>query len=277
MDDQEYVHRLNAMYEDVYDKENHCCRHWTLCKSKEPVKFCFDRVKIGEKYGTTYPKILFVGLEGVRKGVADYRIPPISRDNDNSKPSLSVYNNHYKGVRYVLSYLLAKLSNEAPPASGKKRDLSQPPYTEHLKHYCLTNLYKCAFGDPQKSVGLMHTDAMKKQCPEILFSEIEILRPDMIVIQAVAGLPEHFWERLKTRFHCNGDFVISAQRNDNTSAFRLYYDDGQPFYCIRTYHGNGFPYPDRHGGVFPSNAEYIHTELNPILDAVVRQYAKQQP
>lgn len=270
----EYVKQLDEMYDEIYCNEScgNRCEHWEKCKPNdpnEPVKFYFDRVKVGKEYGTIYPKILFAGLEGVHGKVVDYRISQII------EPSLTAFNNHYKGVRYVLSYLLSKFTDNTPPQNSSSDELNQEQYNEHLKHYCLTNLYKCAFGKPDKNSGLTHTVEMQNECYKIFLKEINLLRPDIVVIQVVSNRPKNLWKSMVKAYGNKEELLKSAERNTNTSVYRLMYDDGAPFYCIWTYHGNGAPFAKQRGGRFGNNnIEYIENELNPVLDEVVIQFLK---
>lgn len=268
----EYVKQLNEMYDEIYCNEScgNCCEHWEKCKPNdpnEPVKFYFDRVKVGKEYGTIYPKVLFAGLEGKYGDVANYRVQEIS------EPDLVADNYHYNGVRYVLSYLLSKLFNKTPPKDATKTELFQNDFIEHLKHYCLTNIYKCAFGKSSKSRGLTHTVEMQNECYKIFLKEIDILRPDIVVVQIVSNRPKNLWKSMVKTYGNKEELLKSADRKANTSTYRLYYDNGTPFYCIWTYHGSGRPH--NKGKVFgDNNIEYIETELNPILDEVVIQFLK---
>ncbi len=263
----EYINQLNEMYDKTYNNSScgNCCPHWDKCKPDEPVKFYFDRVKVGEEYGTSHPKILFSGLEGKYGEVSDYRIPEIF------KPSLDANNSHYIGVRYVLSYLLSKLSNETTPINADVSELSADKFVEQLKHYCLTNIYKCAFGSPENSRGLTHTKVMKTECYKIFLKEIDILRPDFVVIQAVSEVPKNLWKSMLDKYGRNYKLLKGDGQKNNTSAYQLHYEDGTSFYCIWTYHGSGRPHGI--GKAFgANNIDYIQNELNPILDKVIEDY-----
>ena len=263
----EYINQLNEMYDKTYNDSicGNRCPHWKKCKPDEPVKFCFDRVKVGEGYGTSHPKILFSGLEGKHGEVSDYRIPEIF------KPSLDANNSHYIGVRYVLSYLLSKLSNQPAPTNADISELSADKFVEHLKHYCLTNIYKCAFGSPENSRGLTHTKTMKTECYKIFLKEIDILRPDFVVIQAVSEVPENLWKSMLVKYGRNYKLLKGDGQKNNTSAYQLHYEDGTLFYCIWSYHGSGRPHGI--GKAFgDNNIDYIQNELNPILDKAIEAY-----
>lgn len=268
----DYERQLNEMYENIYCNEScgNRCEHWEKCKPndpKKPVKFYFDRVKVGKEYGTIYPKILFSGLEGKHDNKDNYRITEISN------PSKDATNSHYIGVRYVLSYLLSNLLGEKPPINASIEELSNDRFVEYLKHFCLTNIYKCAFGQPSQSRGLTHTKSMRDECYKIFLKEIDILHPEIIVIQAATDVPIRLWKSMIKSYGNKEELLKGDGQKNNTSAFRLYYEDGTPFYCIWTYHGSGRPH--NKGKVFgDNNIEYIENELNPVLDEVIIQFLK---
>lgn len=269
MNYEQYVGQLNKMYDDIYCNKEHGnrCIHWEKCKPDEPVKFCFDRVKVGKEYGTIYPKILFSGLEGKHGSIADYRIPEIAQ------PGLDADNSHYMGVRYVLSYLLSGISGKPQPLNADKTVLSAADFVEHLKHYALTNLYKCAFGKPEKSRNLTHTPQMQRECYKIFLKEIDILKPDIIVIQVVTNRPSGLWAEMLNKYGKQEILLKGDGQKNDTSAYLLQYEDRTPFYCIWTYHGSGRPH-NRGKAFGENNIEYIEAELNPVLDTVIEQLQK---
>lgn len=280
----DYCALLNRMYDNEYytDKDGYC-RFFSECKKNinEPVKFYSDRVKIGEKYGECYegkktPKMLFCGLEGVHKGINETKIPSIDNENGLSKPSLTATNMHYRGLRYVLSYIMSGLFQIRQPNDATLHELDNPVFKEFLNYYCLTNIYKCAFSE--RTSGLPHSKEMKHNCYELFFSEIDVLKPDIVVLQVVSGCPPKMWEAMKRR--CERVEIISrAERNDNTSVYRMYNKDTKKaFLCLWTYHGNGAPYcrkeNSENNARFANNLKYIKEDLNPVLDKTVEELKK---
>jgi len=268
------INELNKMYDsEFYTSRNGYCKYYDECKKGINAinKFYSDRVKIGEKYGINndFPKILFVGLEGVHSSdICNQKINEIDINSDGSKPSLSASNNHYRGVRYVNSYILSGLKNNTKPKDAKIETLNAPEYIDYLKHICLSNIYKCAFSE--KKSGLPHSAGMKCHCEEILLREIEILKPDLLVIQIVSNLPNNFWKEMQKRFgEDEVKLIKSSDRKDNTSVYKMKYSDGKTFYCLWTYHGNGRPCKNGKGGVFVNNKKYITVKLNPVLDKTI--------
>ncbi len=272
----DYAKELNRMYDQYYCGPNGHCKYWEKCKEGlleniYPCKFFSDRVKIGERYGTNplLPKIVFVGLEGVHEGYKNNPIPAIDYSNPISVPSRDASNNHYRGVRYVLAYLMAQFTDGKNncPEDASIGKLEEVQDSQYLDQYCLTNIYKCAFGSG--TTGLPHTKEMQQNCIEILLEELKILEPDILVIQVVTGRPTQLWSALMNKFSGSDIPLCQAKRNKNTSVHRLN-RNGTPFYCVWTYHGNGGPYPYKRGGVFVNNNEYISRELNPVLDETAR-------
>lgn len=271
-----YVEELNHMYDEYYCKSNGHCKYWEQCKeglSEEsyPCKFYSDRVKVGSRYGTdpAVPKIVFVGLEGVHDGFQNQCIPVIDLSDSISVPSMTASNPHYRGVRYVLAYLMARYrSNENDiPKDASIEALEAVQDSRYLDLFCLTNVFKCAFGDGK--TGLPHTKSMQEHCIEILIKEIKILKPDVLVIQVVTGRPPKLWKMLKKDFLATKKPLARAERNTNTSVYQ-FIQDGRPFYCVWTYHGNGGPYYRKEGGVFANNLKYIQNELNPVLNVTIQ-------
>lgn len=269
--------QLNAMYENHYCIDSGFCKCYPNCSGgiAEQNKFYSDRAKTGEKYGNdpSTPKIVFAGLEGIRPDVVG-RVQEIDMSDETSKPSLDATNNHYRGVRYVLAYLMRKFEGaELPKNAGVNLEnnyIGEIDDQEYLKSFCLTNLYKCAFGSNGKKSALTHSKGMKDNCYKIFLDEINILRPDILVIQVVSNRPPKLWDIMKKEYYAK--LIKGDENKNNTSVYKLIYPDNHiPFYCVWTYHGNGAPYYRREGGVFVNNPKYIENELNPVLDATIKE------
>ena len=265
----EIVSRLNNMYNSAfYFQEGGFCRYYSECRPDNiDMKFCSDRCKVGNKYGTDgIPRIVFIGLEGKHDEIKV--IQQISLNDRESMPSKSAYNPHYKGVRYVLSYLISGILSKEKPQRTIKAELNKEEYISHLDYYCLCNLYKCAFGSSNASSGLTHTDNMQKHCQEILLKEIEILNPEIIVVQVIDNLPNGFIQKI----HCSDDNCIINYR-DKTKAYK-YEINNQPRFCVFTYHGNAYPYGKNGTTKFGNgNDKYLEEELNRVLDKVIEEYS----
>lgn len=255
-----YKNQLNEVYKEFYCNANGYCKYYEECKKgvfQEP-KFTFDRANIGIEYGESdIPKIAVVGLEALGKsGIIQ----------DITQPSESKYNPHYKGVRYVLAYILSKIKGECPPENSLKNELVN--YNKYTKQYALLECYKCAFAD--KAKGLPHTDAMKEHCQEILLKEIQQLDLDFLIVQVKANRPYDFHDNLK---HLYGDICELIDGNEYTGVYKLG-STKHPLLLIYSYHGSSDPNPNTWAWTNDRKNEfrYIKEELNPVLDKAIEEY-----
>lgn len=258
-----YKNRVNEVYKEFYCNANGSCKYYEECKEgiSQPPKFTFDRANIGIEYGESdIPKIAVVGLEALGKsGIIQ----------DISQPSESKYNPHYKGVRYVLAYILSKIAGKDLPQGALKCDLKN--YNDYMRQYTLLEFYKCAFGS--EANGLPHTEAMKKHCQEILLKEIQQLDLDFLVVQVKANRPYEFHDKLVQLY----DACELLEGDEYTGAYKLW-NKKQELLLIYSYHGSSDPNRvirawtnDRKNGF-----KYINEYLNSVLDKAVEVYMNRQ-
>lgn len=249
-----YVSRLESIYKEYYG--NGCCQYFDECKKGFPEnpQVQFDKAKVGEMYGekTEIPKIVFVGIEGLN---GHQKITETETDK--------CYNPHYKGVRYILAYLLSSYIGKERPNSVLKNCLKN--YVETTKYFSLLNCYKCAFGDNPK--GRPHSESMEENCQEILFREIEVLEPDIVVFQVKSKRPKNFEDNLDKKF-CKGEKILG---NNETGAYWYSLPSKKLLIWIWTYHGAGNKYSPKQGWACndKSGKEYLEKELDPVLNAVL--------
>ena len=226
---------------------------------------------VGEKYGSdsSVPKIVFVGLEGLNK--EDCRLDANRNVKEIINTSHKVYNPHYKGVRYVLAYLLKGIANESQPQNALKKILEN--YNETTKYHALLNCYKCAFSN--KSQGLTHTNEMKEHCQELLFKEIEILKPDIVVFQVINGRSKDFESNLENVFG-ESQQISGEAKDKKTAAYLFYPQHNQPLIWIWTYHGSSDPERKKRAWVNDNKNGnvYINKQLNPVLDKAIEKLKK---
>ena len=123
-----YVSRLESLYKEYYG--NVGCQFYDECEKgiSEKCELRFDKAKVGVEYGKNpeIPKIVFVGLEG------------LNEHQEIKKPETDkCYNPHYKGVRYVLAYLLSSYFSKELPYSVLKYCLKN--YVETMEYFALLN------------------------------------------------------------------------------------------------------------------------------------------
>lgn len=262
---EDYVNVLEKMYEEYYTGEGGYCKYFGECKKgiDEPCKFASDKAMVGEEYGnsSSVPRIVFVGKEGIHsdekgKVIKDVYLP--ERDAPNS---------HYRGLRYVMAYLLCGIFEENKPCDATQKTLNN--YSNATKYIALLNFFKCAFGEGTRS--LSHTFSMETKCQEIMLREIEILEPNILVIQ-VKDRPSKFDETLKNKF--GGSLgCIKLFGDTATGVYQYFLTSGEPFLLIWTYHPAAGPYPswandNKNGNV------YINKQLNPVLDKAIEAFKK---
>ena len=270
----DYVNALEKMYEGYYTGDGGRCRYFDECRKDigdNPCKFASDKAMVGEEYGndSSVPKIVFIGLEGLDKD-EDRLDAHVVKNIIN--PNHKVYNPHYKGVRYVLAYLLSGITGKNKPQNALKAALKK--YNKSTEYFTLLNCYKCAFSD--KSQGLPHTDAMKERCQEILFKELDILKPDIVVFQAINNRPIDFENKLDRIFGSSTTIkqLYGKDGDKKTAAYLYYPQPDQPLIWIWTYHGSSDPDPNKRAWVNDNKNGnvYITEQLNPVLDKAIEVF-----
>jgi len=155
----------------------------STCCSELPAN-CYRPAYVGPHYGDG-AKILFVGLDS---GTSDGATKPITtkewqslvfsgyRKQEDKKAS-APWNAHYRGCVRTASAIL-KMACESECGSACRH---KPASECVLAYFAQTNAVKCA---PPKRGMKFAAESSIKTCVETnLFAEIEILQPDLIVLQ----------------------------------------------------------------------------------------------
>ena len=265
MNRESYISALTQVYDEFYILPGGYCRYFEKCKEGiQPCecKFASDKALVGLHYGSDekIPKVVFVGLEGLREN-------DIIVVQDIEETSTRVFNPHYRGARYVAAYLLNGIAGTEQPRDALKKSLIQ--YSETLEYISLINCYKCAFS--QKAQGLPHSQAMRDNCQDILFKEIEALEPDILVIQIKTNRPTNLETKLAKYHFCAENKICG---DSVTGAYSCFLPSGKPLILIWTYHGSGDPEPTKRAWVNDNKGGnvYMKKELNPVLDAAISTY-----
>lgn len=179
---------LNDMYKIQYSNEVRngqnkyaVCQCFSKCKTcdfdYDSSFICNKSLKLGEWYERAKIKVLFIGKEDVSRNTEDILRPASFSD---------VKNQHYIGTKHILAALLGYCS--ADDITNYRNKEIHFKEEEHLhKQFALTNHYHCAFKNKSqegKNHGIRVSDSMWKNCASIVRNEIEILQPDVVVIQA---------------------------------------------------------------------------------------------
>lgn len=214
----EYSDRLNKMYDDFYRSGcNYRNCSFDMCESQNNIKFDYA-TKIGEDYGKTGAyKVLIVGKEST----CGHQTTKKPSDDISKSP-----NTHYRGTLYTLALLLT----DEIPQSTSVNDLIK--YNDLLKQFCLTNYFKCAFRKDNKVRGLPINKTMKDSCHQILLQEIDILKPNIVVMQG-KFTNKSFWNILE-----KDEYECKYGENEPISLYR-YTLNGHSFYVLWSYHPAG--------------------------------------
>ena len=222
---EDYVKVLNEMYDNFY--KNGCnYNSCSNCMHESPVNIKFDyAAKVGEDYGQVGAyKVLVVGKESKNQHVT------VEKPADDISKSP---NTHYRGTIYTLALLL---TNEVPESTSVN-DLRK--YNDLLKQFCLTNYFKCAFREYDKSKineptvrGLPANRFMKDTCYKLLLREIEILEPDIVIMQG-KFTSKLLWDALEKE-----GYKCKYGENTPISLYR-YTLNGHSFYVLWSYHPTG--------------------------------------
>lgn len=224
MSSADYIAALDEMYRNHYTSG--ICPYYDECfaSAGSGPKFTFDyATKIGSKYGEPgNPKILIVGQEG-KTGHQE-----VGKTTESIDSRSGANNDHYRKTLYTLALLFGK----DIPLSYAYADLVT--HEDLLQRFCLTNYFKCAISGETESDcrGLHHTRAMKDNCYHLLEKEIDILEPDIVVIQG-KFTPPPFWTVYGEGVRINGN---RTKEDDTLSLYCHKHKSGKPFYILYSYH-----------------------------------------
>lgn len=216
-----YSNALNAVYTDFYMGDDGC-PYFEQCRNKmEPVAIRFDyAARIGKDYGSQ-PRVMILGQES-KTSHSVLAEPEYSLEKAG--------NEHYRKTLFTLALILKGEEPDNYSKDALKR------YEPLLRNYCLTNYYKCTFsGDKDKCSGLKHSKAMKNHCYKLLLKEIDVLNPDLLIVQGKFTSKE-FWCALDNRYG-KGERVWGnkSEKADTVSLYR-HARKANPLYIIYSYH-----------------------------------------
>lgn len=189
---------VKTVYTDDEIKNGYCfpCECAKECEKNmcqdDPIRFCY--AKVGAEYGKDEksPRIMFVGKE------------PVGKNSEIERPEyvgdVPPTNWHYFGTIASAVMLLTKENLEE--ADATQENLKK--YGNIQEKFVLTNYYKCAFPIKRKNgktnrQGVHTNNVMKEKCLPLLFKEIELLQPDIVITQG-KFFPNEFWHELETRY-----------------------------------------------------------------------------
>lgn len=211
------------------------CPHYDECNNSMPCKnkLKFYRTRVGSNYDNEQIKIMIVGQEDVGKDKKYSCCEPCTMEE-------AGYNQHYLRTFYTVAHIL--LDSKNVPKGFEKKDMNYSKF-EDLRHsFALTNYYKCVFSDDNKNTGVKHSKVMEKYCSQNLLFEIELLKPDIVIIQGKNH--KNFWNSINWAEVDNTakKFIISNKKYE-IGLYRAQISN-KTFYIVDSYH------PTAYGGIW---------------------------
>jgi len=255
MEVKDYKAALEAMYREVYRAGR--CFSADVCERTRTGEYMlltcvhqFYKAKLGSRYGKDGRlRVMFVGKEGTSQGVlSGYEIGEPIPVGDAEKR-----NSHYFGTIYTAALLL----DETKPSSFIREDLLSLSEIHHC--FCLTNYFKCAFKAEEKHSNVRTAAKMGKNCAKILLREIDVLRPQVIVMQG-KFYHRSFWKMLKGAEAYSYDEEADWDPGNGVSLTWHRYPDNEPFCFIWSYHPSA---PAHH---WHKSLDDLHTALTIAKD-----------
>ena len=211
---------------NLYKNENKCpyydeCSNSMSCKNK----LKFYRTRIGPNYDNEPIKIMVVGQEDVG-GAKEYTCcEPCTMEE-------AGYNPHYLRTFYSVAQIL--LNDNDVPEGFSKKHMSQSKF-EDLRHsFALTNYYKCVFSDNANNSNISHSKIMERNCSENLIKEIEILEPDILIMQGKRH--KTFWNNINYEEVPNTQKTICINNKNYEIGLYKTTINGKTTYIVDSYH-----------------------------------------
>lgn len=248
---EEYKEKLEKLYREFYSGSNGYCMHYADCisgmKAKETAHTiaCSWSARVGDNYGKypACPQVLIIGKEDVK---AHLELEPPA--------SFSIQKNtHYRGTNDILAALLGV--TDAVEKNGRKYKMPIRGTTEKLDTlYALSNQYHCAFKDSGGNQNVPTNDTMWYNCSELLKREIDILQPDIVVIQSGWSIKPGAEKDIQCYFS-DGDVKPDMQ---TAGLFWLYNQQGKKVRCII-------------GSYHPCYPKWLSGDNEKILNSCIKQ------
>lgn len=228
------INSISSAMKEMYDGKFLCngkCESFGDCSKKmefdsESSIICNRNLKVGKQYGDL-TKILFIGKENTNRSTELTPVEPAS--------FITQTNQHYRRTKFILSALLGKCDEDDINNYDGYNFTSQNEDTLH-NYFALTNHYHCAFKkkvDADKYHGIKSSNTMWYNCVEIVRKEIEILEPDVVVIQSGWAAKENALKDIRKYFSVNWDVrqdkLVGLYKAENT-------ETGRVCYIIGSYH-----------------------------------------
>lgn len=230
MDTQQIRERLEKAYSEFYCETEGQCKFWVECKKGLPNQLIrAHKAQVGDDYASTYPKILVVGLEPVfREGIPKvYRVEKVCSLAD------AGYNPHWIRTYYTIVRLLGDAEQQVAQYAYDKATMQDQKYESFGRKFAFTNYFKCVFSEEAKRSQKPHSPAMSQNCVNLLLREIEILEPDLVILQGKFG--NCFWNKIKWESVEERRTRVKG-RTFTQGLYKCYLNDKRSFLCLAAYH-----------------------------------------
>ena len=171
---------LDEMYNRRYSLEQggkRVCSCFSECEAAEYCPacsfICNRSARVGNRYESMNTKVVFIGKEDTA-----CHLKTVAPANFHEQK-----NQHYIGTKHILAALLGKCSVDAITNYPSKEAHFDGEDTL-CEVFALTNHYHCAFKNNKKHHGVNTTTKMWDNCATLVRAELEILLPNVVVIQA---------------------------------------------------------------------------------------------
>lgn len=223
---------IDNLYSSFFDRcrKTNCCGQSNLSLKYENHLYN-HALMITENYFRTKHKILLIGQE--------------KREESNDNVKIYTYDQQHvagRGRNHWRETIRTVLKFQNDIANSEILGLSIYKFSKYSSNceFAFTNYYKCAFstnGDFSKD--LIHTEEMKHNCKNCLKKEIEILEPDLIIMQGIE-LPDI----MDTFKSC--DILMEGQEPiENCKMYKCKTAKNRVIYLVRTYHpASSYHYKD---------------------------------
>lgn len=194
------------------------------CKNGE-YYICSHAARIGENYSNSPYKVLIIGQER-----------PYGKSDSVAAIDITPYNPHWVATKLTALKLFNDFSLDKMNDIEKDKSNNQDILNSSLSNICFTNYYKCAYCKSKikwSGNNMLHSKEMTENCGEILFEELCVLQPDLIIKQGKWST-NSFENKL-----LNGKRIPVNTTNNNITLYKYEYkinDKINNVFVIYTYH-----------------------------------------
>lgn len=224
---------LEKAYSEFYCEAGGQCKFLAECQKGLPNQLIGNhKAQVGDDYATTYPKILVVGMEPVcsKDDSKECRVEHIVEHVCSLKDAC---NPHWIRTFYTIVRILGEAEQQPAQYAYDKVTMQNQKYESFGQKFAFTNYFKCVFSEKIQRSQKPHSSAMRQNCANLLLREIEILEPDLVILQGKFG--KCFWNKIKWE-NVEERRTRVKGRTFTQGLYKCYLNDTRPFLCLAAYH-----------------------------------------